>query len=178
MCDALVKAGASYWFWATNMKTKNCSFYLFISFGLIIGTVLSACSAAEQGTRYQDLVLWISTNRTRANVGDPVQMHFTVTNGGKQPVQIKSQDKAVLDVQVGVAGSDEVLFSWIALYPDQAAKELTWQPGETKTIDAVWTPTQQGFYNGRNLFLAGLLSKDSTLVQSTSILLCLGECDR
>jgi hypothetical protein len=160
------------------MSSKRLILYLLVPFGLIVGIVLAACAAAEQGTRYQDLVLQISTNRTRANVGDEVAIHFTVTNDGKQPVQISSEDRPVLDLQVDVAGSDEVLFSWVALHPDQAAKELIWQPGETKTIDAVWTPTRQGFYNGRNVFLAGLLSKDSKIVQSAGILICLGGCER
>lgn len=173
--------------WATEnpalkgifMSAKNARFYLLIALGLVIGIVAGACTTgAKQITGYDDLTLQISTNRTRANAGDQVQIHFTATNNGKQTVQISSEGRPVLDVQVVDVNSHAVLLSWVALHPDQAARELTWLPGETKAIDAVWIPTQVGFYDGRSVFLSGFLSKDSKLAQDVSILICLGACDR
>ncbi|MGB8646560.1 MAG: BsuPI-related putative proteinase inhibitor [Anaerolineae bacterium] len=149
-----------------------------ITLGLGIG--LSACGwdGATQVTRYQDLRLQFQTNRTYAGPGDQVQMHFTVTNIGKQPVQINSQNGPVLNIKVYDVNGGEILFSWAALYPDQAATQLVWQPGETKTIDAIWTVTQKEYYSGRSVNLEGSLNEGTEIVQAAGMQACLGTCER
>ncbi len=145
---------------------------------LCLSIMLIACDSATQTTQYQDLVLRVQTNRTTARVGDETQVHFTVTNTGKQPVQINSGSEPVLDVQISDAGSGEVFASWAALHPDQAVKTLVWKPGETKTIDVQWAPTEKDYYISRPFFLTGFLREDSKIVQDASLLICLGGCDR
>ncbi len=145
---------------------------------LYLSSVLIACGGATETTQYQDLVLRIQTNRTTARIGEEVQVHFTVTNTGKQPVQINSENEPAMDVRVYDAGSEELFVSWAALHPDQAAKTLVWQPGETKTVDVQWTPTEKEYYISRPIYLSGYLREDSKIVQDASLLICLGGCDR
>ncbi len=162
------------------MKAKIRWFYLLIVWGLLLGIGLSGCEpvADKQGTRYNDLVLWITTNNKHPGIGDQVVIHFTVTNEGKQPVWEFAVDRPVLDLQVVDGSSDKVLLSWSALHPDQAAQELTWQPGETKTLDLVWTPKEGEVYYFTPIHLIGSLSELRQEVKSAGLSICLGGCDR
>ncbi|MGB8647846.1 MAG: BsuPI-related putative proteinase inhibitor [Anaerolineae bacterium] len=162
------------------MNGNKIKYRLAMIVALSLTILLAACDwdGGTQVTRYQDLRLQFQTNRTHAGPGDQVQMHFTVTNTGKQPVQINSQNGPVLNIKVFDVNGGEILFSWAALHPDQAATQLMWQPGETKTIDAAWTPTQQEYYSGRSVNLEGYLNEGTEIVQAAGMQACLGTCER
>mgnify|MGYP000073560943 CR=1 FL=1 len=148
---------------------------------ILAGILFSGCdanSAKSQRTRYDDLVLQLDINRSRVQLGESILIRFTVKNVANEPIKIESKESPVLDVQVVVGGSDEVLYSWAAENPEQASKQLEWTPGETKTIETVWVPREEEFYSGRVVFVSGFLSENSKVVQSVGILTCMGGCDR
>ncbi len=154
---------------------------ILIFLSLALGLMLSACFPnlpQSKESNYDNLNLRFESNRSSARAGDRVEMRFTVKNVGNKPIKIQSRSGPVLDIQVNMAGSDKIFLLWSAQHPDQAASELEWQPWESKTIEAVWIPTQEEFAFAANVHLYGFLREGSRIVQDAGVLLCFGGCDR
>jgi len=127
---------------------------------------------------YGGLGLAIQTDRSRGGVGEPVHIRFTVTNSSNQIKILDSKDTPVLDAVVMELPSRQVLLSWAALHPDQDTYHLELSPGESKVLEMVWTPTQEEYNQGMKVFIAGLLSINSQVVQSATAYYCYGGCER
>ncbi len=163
------------------MKPYGIFRLILIFLSLALGLMLFACFPnlpQSMVSNYDNLNLRFESNRSSARVGDRVEMRFTVKNVGNKPIKIQSRSGPVLDIQVNMAGSDKIFLLWSAQHPDQAASELEWQPGESKTIEAVWIPKQEDYTLGFGVQLYGFLREGSRIVKDAGVIVCFGGCDR
>jgi hypothetical protein len=129
-------------------------------------------SAQMHTAKYNYLILKLWSDRSRAQVGEPVRVRFTVTNEGGD-TWLESPDTPVMDIVVDVVGGPQLL-AWSDQNPDKVVHRLEWKPGESKTIELVWTPKPediaQGYYKA--IFLTGLLYRNGTIEQSAGVTVC------
>lgn len=154
-----------------NIKTRRL---LLIMLALLLLQV-----ACEMGARhsavYNDLLLQVQSNSTRAEVGKPIQIRFVITNTGinKHTYVLESPTTPVMDILIHVVGGPD-LVTWSSQNPDKVQHRLEWKPGETKTIEWVWIPREEdiavGYY--KDVALVGILSSGSKSVQNASVVVC------
>lgn len=110
---------------------------------LLLLLLQTACDGGESDAAvYNDLVLRLHADQSRAQVGKPIHMQFSVTNEGTQPYTLESKQIPVMDIDVEEAGTQQVYLRWSAQHPDEVAHRLEWKPGESKVIELVWTPNR------------------------------------
>jgi len=135
-----------------------------------------ACEIGEgRSALYNHLVLRVESNRTRAEIGKPIHVRFSITNGGTQYTYVvESTDTPVMDITIRSRSSGSVNLTWSSQNPDKVAHRLEWKPGESKVIEMVWTPTQEDILIGvvHIVGFAGLLYQDSKIIQSTNVDVC------
>ncbi|CAG0972781.1 hypothetical protein ANRL3_01608 [Anaerolineae bacterium] len=141
---------------------------------MVLGVILapSACdSGLRQTAGIDHLLLTVSSDRSRVKVGDSVQIRFTITNTGQQPIVVESNDRPVLDILVAPAGGD-VIRSWSAENPDKVSHRIEWKPGESKVLELGWH-VREGDRPSPLIFLIGALHADPGPGQSAHVSLCL-----
>jgi hypothetical protein len=134
----------------------------------------AGCATGLRGTAGVDhLLLQIQSNRSKAQVGLPIQIQFTITNTDQSYIVVESTDTAVLDIVVQVVGGPN-LFVWSSQNPDKIAHRLEWKPGESKTIELIWIPRPEDIASGyyKDVFLGGLLYKDGEILQGANVQIC------
>jgi hypothetical protein len=149
-------------------KTRVLLFMILALFGQV------ACKTGPSHSAvYNDLVLRLESNNNRAEVGKPIQVRFSITNGGSQSFMIESQDTPVMDIVVQIVGGPD-LFAWSTQNPDKIAHRLEWKPGESKTIELVWIPRPEDIASGyyKDVFLSGRLYSNEKNVQSAYVRVC------
>jgi hypothetical protein len=122
-----------------------------------------------------DLVLEVRSSRSLVQVGESVQVQFTVRNTGKQSVVLESMKLPVMDLNVRPAYSDHIITSWSAQNPDKVLHRIEWKPGESKTLELVWTATQETF--SHQIFFTGFLTQNTGPGHATGVTLCVGYRD-
>ena len=142
----------------------------------VLSLLQVACEpGASHSAGYNDLLLQVQTNSTRAEVGKPIQVRFTITNTGinKHTYILESPDTPVMDIVVDVVGGPELL-AWSRQNLDKIQHRLEWKPGESKVIELIWIPQPGDVYTGsyRNVFLTGLLYFNGKIVQSAGVTVC------
>jgi hypothetical protein len=145
---------------------------------LLVLSLALTQTACDAGLRHvsgiDGLVLEFRTDRSQARANEPIKMQFTVSNRGQRHIIIESTNTPVMDINVEEFGRTPVIPSWSAQNPDQVVHHLEWKPGETKTIELVWTPKQEDIYIGavRIIYLTGVLVGGPGTVQSAGVMLC------
>jgi hypothetical protein len=129
-------------------------------------------SAQMHTAKYNYLILKLWSDRSRARVGEPVRIRFTITNEGGD-TWIESPTTPVMDISVKVVGGPRLL-TWSSQNPDKVQHRIEWRPGETKTIEWAWVPKPEdiayGYY--QDVFLTGLLYQDGEIIQSAGVTVC------
>jgi len=129
-------------------------------------------SAQMHTAKYNYLILKLWSDRSRAQVGEPVRIRFTVTNEGGD-TWLESPDTPVMDIVVQVVGGPDLL-TWSSQNPDKVAHRLEWKPGETKVIEWVWIPREEdiavGYYH--DVFIYGYVTSVSMGAQSAGVMVC------
>gem|GEM_PF-6565854 len=139
----------------------------------------TGCDSSRVGLRASALAyplqLEFYADRSRAVVGEPIHIRFTVTNIHQQQRSWveESPDTPVMDISVKVVGGPRLL-AWSDQNPDKVAHRLEWKPGEVKVIEWVWIPKQEDIASGyyQDVFLTGLLYSDSKIIQSAGVTVC------
>jgi hypothetical protein len=106
--------------------------------------VILQTQGAIAKSNYDTLGLWLESDRTRAQIGIPIQIRYAVKNMGERTWILESLDTPVMDINVQIPGGSVVL-NWASQNPDKVSHRLEWQPGESKTIELVWTPKQEEY---------------------------------
>lgn len=146
-----------------DISTVIARFRRIFLIGTCLLIALAGCSNGQSDTVRQDhLVLKLESNQSRAHVGEPVQIRFTITNTDREPIEIESKNAPVMDIYVEVVG-DGPLLTWSGLFPDQVSHRLRWQPGESKVIELTWIPKPGDIYDGEyhDIYLTGSLTRES-----------------
>ena len=157
------------------MNTRRAANIIFALIGLGFALTQTGCDAGLRHTAsYNYLLLELNSSRSQVKVGERVQVRFTIRNTGQQSTMVESTDTPVMDIVVSSVGSGNVFLAWSVQNPDKVAHYLEWRPGESKTIEIVWTPRQEDIAIGvfHNVPLAGILNGDSKIVQSASVDVC------
>jgi len=154
-----------------NTKTRGL-----LPIVLVLILLQVACEmGASHSAVYNDLLLRVQTNSTRAEVGKPIQVRFTITNTGinKHTYILESSTTPVMDIVVDVVGGPELL-AWSAQNPDKVQHRIEWKPGESKTIELIWIPKPEDIASGyyKDIFLTGLLYTDGKIVQDAGVTVC------
>ena len=162
-----------------NDRYAFCSkFRVLIAIGLLVMEVACASdgrAVLSDTAVYNNLVLKIEANRSQIRAGDSVQIRFTITNDGKQPVTIESTDIPVLDITVRDFKSKQLLLSWATQNPDKVSYRVEWKPGESKVLELVWTALAEPSYiPGQLVHISGGLNVNGKLIQAAGVDVCVG----
>ncbi len=153
------------------MNTRGLSgvgLSLFLSWLFLAQT---ACAAALTDTQvyHTNLLLRLESDRSSVKVGESVLMRYAVRNRGKELIVIESKETPVLDIRVRHPGNDKVLLSWSERNPDLVSHRVEWKPGETKSLELTYLLKEEDYISGLGIFLTGVLSEDSKVVQSAGV---------
>jgi hypothetical protein len=161
--------------------TRICDSKGIVLIALALFLMQSACIAALSHTEvyHTYLLLRIESNRSRAQVGEAIHIRFTTRDTGNEPIVLESSATPVMDIVI-LGRGDQVLASWSARNPEQVSHRLEWKPGESKTIDLVWVPTQADYEAGEyylprgvpRVYVSGRLYANSKLVKGAGFELC------
>ncbi len=141
---------------------------------LAMAVASSACDTTQRDVSvFSGLVLQFEADRSRARVDEPVRMRFKIENTREYTIVLESPDTPVMDISVKVVGGPRLL-TWSSQNPDKVAHRLEWKPGESKTIEWVWIPRQEDIASGyyQDVFLTGLLYRDSKIIQDAGVTVC------
>jgi len=156
-----------------NLRQTTEIIVTLLAFGFL--AMQTACDTGQRHVSGIDsLVLEVWSSRSRAQVGQLIQIKFTITNRGRNHIVLESPDTPVMDIVVSPYGSDEIFLKWSDQNPDQVAHRLEWKPGESKTIELVWTPKPGETWYGatRYVGISGKLYRNSKSVQSAGVMIC------
>ncbi len=160
---------------AFTMRIRYRAEYTFVLIATSIAVILMACTPRDieqSATSAVDhLVLTFKSNHSRVKVGDTVQMQFTVTNTGQEPIVLESSDRPVLDLVVAVPGG-YILRRWSSENPDMVSHRIEWKPGESHTLEMTWTVSSEDKLDIR-IGLSGDVNSGSATIQSVGVVLCL-----
>jgi aminopeptidase N len=135
----------------------------------------SACVAVLSHTEvyHTYLLLKIESDRSKAEVGQPIRIRFTTRNTGNEPIVLESPDTPVIDIVVDFSDGSELL-TWSSHNPDQVVHRLEWKPGESKTIEFVWIPKREDISIGsyKNAYPSGRLYSNGKIVKSAGVTVC------
>jgi hypothetical protein len=160
--------------------------HFYVSKGIVILVLAlllmqSACIAAMSHTEiyHTYLLLKIESDHSRVQVGEAIHIRFTTRNTGNEPIVVEYQDTPVMDIVILGIG-DQVLASWSSRNPEQLSHRLEWKPGESKTIELIWIPTQADYDAGEyyrplgvsRIYASGDLYENFKLVKSAGFGLC------
>lgn len=124
----------------------------------------------EQLKDYKSLVLKIEASASEVAPGDSLQIRFTITNKGNQPVVIVNDRKPIMDILIMAPPNNQKVWMWSEEHPEQVNHHLIWQPGESKVIETVWIPTDQDSrFSRRPIGLGGIFNDDPSLPPSVVI---------
>jgi hypothetical protein len=146
---------------------------------ILTGCLTSQPKGIIDKNNYDTLLLDLESDSTRTQPGIPIQMRFTVKNAGERIWILESQDTPVMDIVILGIG-DQVLASWSSRNPEQLSHRLEWKPGESKTIELIWIPTQADYDAGEyyrplgvpRIYASGRLYENSRLVKGAGFELC------
>lgn len=146
---------------------------------LLTGCLVPQPKGIIDKSNYDTLLLDLESDSTRAQLGIPIQMRFTVKNSGERPWILESQETPVMDIVILGIG-DQVLASWSSRNPEKISHRLEWKPGESKTIELIWIPTQADYDAGEyysprgvpRIYVSGQLYENSRLVKGVGFELC------
>jgi hypothetical protein len=150
---------------------------ILLIFEMCIPLLFSGCydyiNGLSQTTNYDTLVLKFEADHFLVRVGEPMHIRFTIKNVGSKPWVIESEDTPIMDITVQIPGSP-AFFNWASQYPDKISHRLEWKPGESKTLELTWTPSQEDFAHNDlpAFYLGGNLYVNSKIMQGASVIVC------
>jgi len=116
--------------------------------GLLVSCIPSrAVPTRTAYARVHDLTLNLWTSRYGLDVGESVDIRFTVENVGEKTKVIELADRPVMDISIGFGthpGVDPVRIRWSGgreITPELT--RLVLEPGESKTIEMTWVPDEK-----------------------------------
>ena len=151
------------------MDTKhlpNIGLIIIFAFSLATQSGCNLFNPAKMHTaKYNYMILRLSSDRSVAQIGEPVNVRFTITNEGGD-TWIASPNTPVMDIVASSMDSAEILLTWSSKNPDKVSHRLEWKPGESKMIELTWIPKQGDVYIGyrRDIHFSGVLNSDSKLI--------------
>lgn len=135
-----------------------------------------ACEKGQSATTgYNYLSLTLRANRSSCvQIGESVQISLTASNTGQEVIVHESPTLPVLDIGVRSSLSQALDTSWSTQNPDKVLHRVEWKPGETKTLELVWTVPPANYAPGHRIAIDGFLSEGSEVITSSGVELCVG----